>query len=78
MPQSLASIPVHFIWSTKDRQPFIRPENVITPRWGFLILMTHSIPGRCPSLFHVAPSGLGGATRDAAEKYANKLQYLAE
>lgn len=26
MPQSLACIPVHFIWSTKDREPFIRPE----------------------------------------------------
>ncbi len=26
MPQSLASIPIHFIWSTKDRQPFIKPE----------------------------------------------------
>jgi len=26
MPQSLASIPVHFIWSTKGRRPFIRPE----------------------------------------------------
>lgn len=26
MPQSLASILVHCIWSTKDRQPFIRPE----------------------------------------------------
>ncbi|MCL4709586.1 IS200/IS605 family transposase [bacterium] len=26
MPQSLANIPVHFIWSTRDRQPFITPE----------------------------------------------------
>ena len=26
MPQSLANIPVHCIWSTKHRQPFIRPE----------------------------------------------------
>ena len=26
MPQSLANIPVHFIWSTKDRQPFIKAE----------------------------------------------------
>ena len=26
MPQSFASIPIHFIWSTKDRQPFIKPE----------------------------------------------------
>jgi REP element-mobilizing transposase RayT len=26
MPQSLANIPVHFIWSTKNRQPFIKPE----------------------------------------------------
>ncbi len=26
MPQSLACIPVHYIWSTKDRQPFIKPE----------------------------------------------------
>ena len=26
MPQSLASIPVHCIWSTKDRQPFIKQE----------------------------------------------------
>ncbi len=26
MPQSLADIPVHFIWSTKDREPFIKPE----------------------------------------------------
>jgi len=26
VPQSLANIPVHFIWSTKDRQPFIKPE----------------------------------------------------
>lgn len=26
MPQSLASIPIHFIWSTRDRQPFINPE----------------------------------------------------
>ncbi len=26
MPQSLASIPIHFIWSTKDRRPFIKSE----------------------------------------------------
>lgn len=26
MPQSLACIPIHCIWSTKDRQPLIRPE----------------------------------------------------
>ncbi|HKJ68893.1 MAG TPA: IS200/IS605 family transposase [bacterium] len=26
MPQSLASIPIHFIWSTKDRHPFIKSE----------------------------------------------------
>ena len=26
MPQSLANIPVHCIWSTKDRQPFIKTE----------------------------------------------------
>ena len=26
MPQSLASIPVHFIWSTKDREPLIKSE----------------------------------------------------
>jgi len=26
MPQSFASIPIHFIWSTRDRQPFILPE----------------------------------------------------
>ena len=26
MPQSLANIPVHFIWSTKNRQPFIKAE----------------------------------------------------
>ncbi|MCG3157095.1 MAG: hypothetical protein DKINENOH_03726 [bacterium] len=26
MPQSLANIPVHCIWSTKHREPFIRPE----------------------------------------------------
>lgn len=25
MPQSLANIPVHCIWSTKDREPFIKP-----------------------------------------------------
>lgn len=26
MPQSLASIPIHIIWSTKGREPFIKPE----------------------------------------------------
>ena len=26
MPQSLSSIPIHLIWSTRDRQPFIKPE----------------------------------------------------
>jgi REP element-mobilizing transposase RayT len=26
MPQSLARIPIHFVWGTKYRQPFIRPE----------------------------------------------------
>ncbi len=26
MPQSLSCIPIHFIWSTKERQPFIKPE----------------------------------------------------
>lgn len=26
MPQSLASIPLHCIWSTRDRQPLIKPE----------------------------------------------------
>lgn len=26
MPQSLACIPIHYIWSTKDRQPLIRLE----------------------------------------------------
>ncbi len=26
MPQSLASVPIHFVWSTKDRQAFINPE----------------------------------------------------
>lgn len=26
MPQSLANIPVHLIWSTKNREPFIKPE----------------------------------------------------
>ncbi|MEK7728043.1 MAG: IS200/IS605 family transposase [candidate division KSB1 bacterium] len=26
MPQSLASISVHLIWSTKNREPFIKPE----------------------------------------------------
>ncbi len=26
MPQSLSNIPIHIIWSTKDRQPFIKPE----------------------------------------------------
>jgi REP element-mobilizing transposase RayT len=26
MPQSLANIPVHCIWSTKDRESFIKPE----------------------------------------------------
>lgn len=26
MPQSLACIPIHFIWSTRDRRPFIKPE----------------------------------------------------
>jgi len=26
MPQSLSNIPVHFIWSTKDRQPLIKPD----------------------------------------------------
>ncbi len=26
MPQSLACIPIHFVWSTKDRRPFIKSE----------------------------------------------------
>jgi hypothetical protein len=26
MPQSLANIPMHLIWSTKNREPFIKPE----------------------------------------------------
>jgi len=26
MPQSLACVPIHFIWSTRDRQPFINPQ----------------------------------------------------
>ncbi len=26
MPQSLACVPIHFVWSTKDRQAFINPE----------------------------------------------------
>lgn len=26
MPQSLASIPLHCVWSTRDRQPLIKPE----------------------------------------------------
>ncbi|NUO78741.1 IS200/IS605 family transposase [candidate division KSB1 bacterium] len=26
MPQSLVNIPLHCIWSTKDREPFIKPE----------------------------------------------------
>ena len=26
MPQSLASIPIHFVWGTKNRRPIIKPE----------------------------------------------------
>jgi putative transposase len=49
MSQSLSSILVHLVFSTKNREPFITPA---------IETELHPYMGRWPRLFHCAPSVL--------------------
>ena len=49
MPQSLARVPIHFIWSI--------PGILFRPFRALVGTFMHYLPGLCPSLIHDAPFG---------------------
>ena len=55
MPQSLHTIPIHFIWSTKNRLPLIKPEIEIE-LYKYMASMFRI--DNIEQLFYFAPLGL--------------------
>jgi REP element-mobilizing transposase RayT len=48
MPQSLAQIYLHLVWSTKNRHPFLQDQQVREDLWGYMQGICENLD--CPSL----------------------------